>query len=95
MFSQVDDEGHAYSIMDEVVDHQTRNGQALLKEDGFFEDRNGKRHPRMTTKGWELEGQWQDGTTMWIRLQDLKESNPVKVAEYAVANKLAQEPAFA
>jgi hypothetical protein len=28
-------------------------------------------------------------------LKDLKESNPVEVAEYAVANKIDDEPAFA
>jgi len=94
MFSQVDDEGLAYSILDEVVDHRT-NGHALSKDDGYFEDRNGKRHPRRTTKGWELEVEWRDGTTTWVPLKDLKEPNPVEVAEYAVANKLAEEPAFA
>jgi hypothetical protein len=30
-----------------------------------------------------------------IALKDLKESNPVKVAEYTVANKIDDEPAFA
>jgi len=50
MFFQVDNEGHAYSILDKVVDHRT-NGHALSKDNGYFEYRNGKRHPRMTTKG--------------------------------------------
>jgi hypothetical protein len=38
---------------------------------------------------------WKDGSTDWIPLKDLKESNPVEVAKYAVANKIAEEPAFA
>jgi hypothetical protein len=29
-----------------------------------------------------------------VDLKDLKESNPVEVAEYAVAHKLVSEPAF-
>jgi len=33
--------------------------------------------------------------TTWEPLCNLKETNPVKVAEYAVANKIAGEPAFA
>jgi len=38
--------------------------------------------------------QWKEGTTEWIKLKDMKESYPVQVAEYAVANKIAEEPAF-
>jgi Reverse transcriptase (RNA-dependent DNA polymerase) len=30
----------------------------------------------------------------WVRLADLKESNPVELAEYAIGNKLVNEPAF-
>jgi hypothetical protein len=36
---------------------------------------------------------WRDGTTSWER--NLKESNPVEVADYAVANGINQEAAFA
>jgi ribosomal protein L31E len=36
---------------------------------------------------------WRDGTTSWER--NLKESNPVQVADYAVANGINQEAAFA
>jgi hypothetical protein len=37
---------------------------------------------------------WKDGTTSWERLDELKESNPVEVSEYAVANNLLDAPAF-
>jgi hypothetical protein len=30
----------------------------------------------------------------WVKLKDLKVSNPVELAEYAVANQIAKEPAF-
>ena len=36
-----------------------------------------------------------DGSTSWEALKDLKESNPVEVAEYAVGAKIVSEPAFA
>jgi hypothetical protein len=36
----------------------------------------------------------EDGSTSWVKLSDLKESDPIKVAEYVTANKLDQEPAF-
>ena len=36
-----------------------------------------------------------EGVSEWIALKDLKDSNPVELAEYAVANKIDHEPAFA
>ena len=38
---------------------------------------------------------WKDGTSTWERLADLKESNPIEVAEYAVAQDISHQPAFA
>jgi hypothetical protein len=93
MYAQVDQEGRTFAILDEVVGHRT-NGHALSKDDGFFMTRSGKKAPVMTTRGWELQVQWKDGTTTWVPLKDIKGSNPVQVAEYAVANKIAEEPAF-
>jgi hypothetical protein len=49
---------------------------------------------RKTTKGWHLCVEWKDGTTSWERLDDLKESNPVEVAESVVTNNLHDEPEF-
>ena len=38
--------------------------------------------------------EWKDVTTSWERLADLKESNPIEVAEFAVAQGLQDQPAF-
>jgi Reverse transcriptase (RNA-dependent DNA polymerase) len=94
LYSQVDSEGRSFAVMKEIVDHRT-NGHALTKDDGFTTDKNGRRHPKLTTRGWELQVEWKDGSTDWIPLKDLKQSNPIEVAEYAVTNKLVEEPAFA
>jgi hypothetical protein len=93
IYSQVDAEGHIFSILKEIVDHRV-DGNAITKDDGTFIDRRGKQQPRMTTKGWELQVEWRDGTASWVPLKDLKESNPIEVAEYATTNKIAEEPAF-
>jgi hypothetical protein len=37
---------------------------------------------------------WKDWSTSWVKLKDLKVSNPIELAEYAVANCIAEEPAF-
>jgi hypothetical protein len=50
--------------------------------------------PKKTTRGWKLLCQWKDGTTSWVPLIELKDSNPVELAEYAVASRIDQEPAF-
>jgi hypothetical protein len=47
------------------------------------------------TQGWQLLCQWKDGTTNWVALKDMKNSYPVQVADYAVANCIDDEPAFA
>jgi hypothetical protein len=94
MYSQIDDEGREFLLMQEITDHKV-DGNAVTKDDGFTVLKNGERKPRMTTKGWKLSVLWKDGTSTWVPLKDLKESNPLEVAEYAVANKIAEEPAFA
>jgi hypothetical protein len=38
--------------------------------------------------------EWKDGTSTWVPLADIKDSYPVQVADYAVANGLTHEPAF-
>jgi hypothetical protein len=38
--------------------------------------------------------EWKDGTTIWEHLVDLKESNPVEVAEYDVAKSFLDAPDF-
>jgi hypothetical protein len=93
MSSQIDDEGHTFQMMDEIMDHSA-DEMAVRREQGL-EDSGGSTKPKMTTKGWKLLVQWKDKTTSWIPLKDLKKSNPVEAAEYAVANKLSLEPAFA
>jgi hypothetical protein len=36
-----------------------------------------------------------DGSQCWTSLRELKHSEPVKLAEYVVGNKIEEEPAFA
>ncbi len=50
---------------------------------------------KFTTKGWEFCCLWADGSTSWERMRNLKESNPIELANYADAHGLLHEPAFA
>jgi transposase len=93
MWSQCDLEGNQYLLLDSIVDHRS-DGHAVTRSD-MYTYVNGTKRMRKTTKGWHFCIQWKDGTTTWERLSDLKESNPVQVAEYVMTKELDHEPAFA
>jgi Reverse transcriptase (RNA-dependent DNA polymerase) len=93
LYSQVDDEGRRFVILDIISDHK-KDASAVPKDDEYVTLR-GTWHRRKTTKGWRLCVNWKDGSTSWETLSNLKESYPVEVVEYAVASKIVEEPAFA
>ena len=93
IYSQIDSEGRRFVLMDEIIDHK-KDGSAIYGDDAYTTDKRGRKHQRITTKGWKLLVKWKGGLTTWEHLKDLKEANPVEVAEYAVSNKIATEPAF-
>jgi hypothetical protein len=79
--------------LQEITDHKKDNS-AISISNGMIHGANGQEKPKITTQGWFLLVQWKDGSLSWEKLKDLKASNPVKVAEYAIANRLIEEPAF-
>lgn len=89
LYSQVDEEGRTHLILKEITGHR-KDHKAVAEDDKEYV--SGKK--RITTKGWKLECAWSDGTTSWVPLKDIKESNPVEAAEYAMASGIAGEPAF-
>ena len=93
MYAQVDSEGRQFQVLSEITNHK-KDGSAIPISDGMVTSKSGNQSPKITTKGWQLLVEWKDGTSSWVKLKDLKESNPVEVAEYAVANRLVEEPAF-
>ena len=80
-------------MVDEIVGHR-KTKAALTRENCWLPSKNGQQRMRRTTKGWMFLVQWKDGSSNWIPLKDLKVSNPIEAAEYAVVNKIAEEPAF-
>ena len=92
MYAMCDTEGNQYLLLDGIVDHR-KDGTAVERADMYVQ-RGSNKQLKKTTKGWKLCVEWKDGSTSWERLADLKESNPVEVAEYATAHGLDSEPAF-
>ena len=93
LYSQVDSEGRQYYLLREIMDH--RKDDTALDEPESWIKHGSNRTRRKTTKGWHLLVEWAEGSTDWIPLKDLKATHPVEVAEYARANKISEEPAFA
>ena len=73
LFSQVDEEGNQYRLFKEIVGHR-KNKRAIDKADQFRMT-NGKSTKKQTTAGWDLEVEWADGSTSWLPLKELKETN--------------------
>jgi len=61
----------------------------------YFITKTGTKRMCQTTRGWKFLVQWANGTSQWIELLILKESNPIQVAEYVTARGIGEEPAFA
>jgi hypothetical protein len=93
IYAQVDQEGRQLLLLGEILGHR-HDGTAIRIDDKYI-THGANRTLQRTTQGWYLQVQWHDGSTSWEPLRNLKESNPVEVAEYAVANKLLEEAAFA
>jgi hypothetical protein len=94
MWAQSDLDGNQYLLLDSIVDHK-KDKDAVEKKDRFIVSRRGTKSIKKSTRGWMLCIKWRDESTTWERLADLKESNPIEVAEYAVSRGIEDEPAFA
>ena len=54
----------------------------------------GRKRPVITTKGWDVQIKWKDGSVSWHPLSFVKRSKPIDLAEYMESNGLSIEPAF-
>ena len=100
MWRSVNNEGYQEDSLHSVVDIRFKTNAV---KDTFMYDQNGKRILKKTTRGVDLlvalkSGKNPDGTDRpsksWIPLKELKESHPLEVAKFAVANRVNQMPAF-
>jgi len=92
LWSQCDSEGRDVQQFKEIIDHK-KDGHALAADNGY-DIVGGLRKPKKTKAGWKILVEFVDGSTAWLPMKDVKEGNPVKLAKYAVVNKLQEEPAF-
>ena len=93
IYSQCDPQGRQFQLMEDIIEFWT-NGDALTDDEESTVLLKGKQHPIATTKGWSFLVQWKRGESTWVPLKDLKKSNPIEVAEFAISRKLENKPAF-
>jgi len=92
LYAMCDNQGRQYQLIDDVVEHRCTS--ELLPEEAATVIVNGKESFVHTTKGWEFLIQWKVGEPTWVPLKDLKKSNPIELAEYALSRQLQDKPAF-
>ena len=76
---QADGERLHHQLLEGILDH-SKNKQAIEKKDKYFVSKHGRRSMHKTTVGWRFNIKCRDGTTKWVSLKDIKESNPIEVA---------------
>jgi len=93
MITECDQDGRHYKLFEEISDHR-KDATALNVAQGSYLTSAGNPISKKTTRGWHILVEWRAGSMSWHKLADIKESYPVQLAEYAVANKIDHEPAF-
>jgi hypothetical protein len=94
LFNMADDDGWDTGLLEEIIDFRKDDSIAIKIDDGFKEMSNGDKVPVITTKGWDVQVRWSDKSTDWIPLTEIKESNPIEIAEASIAFGINKEPAF-
>ena len=94
LYQQIDDDGYSHQILSSIIDHECDDTVAIHKDNGTYES-NGTKKRKITTKGWKIKVEWKNGSSTWVPLRIVKDSNPIEMAEYAVSRGINVEPAFA
>ena len=84
-----DEEVNKYDIFKEIIDRRN-NAQAIPISAGQDIGPNGQVNPNKTILSWVICFDFIDGSTEWIPIKDVKNNNPIKLSEYAAANKIYQ-----
>ena len=92
MYAQMDGNGNLHALLGAIIDHKRSKNAVTLSEQKVI--KSGKTYIRRSTAGWSLCCEWKDGSTSWEKLSLLKNSFPLEVAEYAIAQGIECEPGF-
>ena len=84
---QADGDGLHHQLLERILYH-SKDKREIEKKDKYFLSKRGRKLMRKRTVGWKLNIKWRYGTTTWVSLKYLKESNPIEVAEYVTGRNI-------
>ncbi|KAL7475141.1 hypothetical protein ACHAW6_001067 [Cyclotella cf. meneghiniana] len=93
LYAQCNPDGNQYVMLDAIMDFR-KNPDVAISQNNQVKIVNSKKVVSHSAQGWELCCEWKDGSASWQKLSALKESQPLQVAEFALAMGIADEPAF-
>ncbi len=93
IFMESDADGFSSSLLFHIVDHE-RTREAITMANKYFVTKTGTKQMRQTTVRGKFLVELANGSHQWIELKILKESNPIQVAEYAMARDIGEETCF-
>jgi hypothetical protein len=93
LHQQIDTESITQIRLTSIIDH-IKGNDVIDINDAYATTKSGKKRMIESTVGWFLLVEFDDSSTEWIPLKRLKETNPIEVSEYAVANNLSDEVTF-
>lgn len=94
IYAQVNNQGQHELCFKEITGHRIQPDYSAPSEP--IPTRHGQnwKLPK-TTKGVEIQVQFRDGTECWLPMSEVRNSNPVELAEYAVQTGIVDMPSFA
>ena len=94
MVEQVHSNDWDTTLMDEILAVRRDSDVSVMQGPDASAIVNGRKRPIITTKGWDVQVRWKDGSISWHPLFLVKRSNPVDLTKYVESNGLSKEPAF-
>jgi len=81
IYDDVDGNGYQDFMFDSIIDHE-------------YNPEMDTSPSKYSTKAWKICVMWNNNSTSWHPLADIKNSFPVQLAQYAISNKLDKDTAF-
>ena len=94
MFAHIEKAGNRHVLMDKITDHWFDQA-AVNSQDVFVTTSSGTKFRIQTTQGFSLFVKCHNGNTTWVALNYIKQAYPVQLAQYALADNISIETAFA
>ncbi len=91
MYAQCDPNGNEYIHLDKLIDVNCTDNVVTLEQRKIAVNCTIRKSKKM---GWFDSCKWNDGSTSWEKLSDLKESHPVQVTEFVIQMGIALESGF-